>query len=397
MILFLLCGAGTGLGLWLLVIGWVPRPLRLDKALDAPYGRARRTQTLAAAPVSGWAGRWGRPAASWLHRAGLPSAATRRDLATVDKPVDVHLAEQVTATVLGVLVPPVFAGLLTAAGSAPGFTMPAVASLVLGVAGFLAPELSVRSEAAAYRAAFRDALSSFLDLVVISLAAGSGVDQALDDAAQVGSGPAYAEIRYALTEARLARLPPWDILATLGERVAVAELQQLAATVGMAGTEGARVRSSLRSRAIALRERQLTDAEGDANAATERMALPIVALFAGFLIFLGYPALAAVLGGPIKGSRVHEFRSVFNLEPKGGNGFECSLMAWVRQPKAACVGPLGRCRLPPSVLDCGDLPRVALFQRSAPYPVDVVSRRRTWVRGGAAGTPGLVGSMVLKA
>lgn len=74
-------------------------------------------------------------------------------------------------------------------------------------------------------------------------------------------------------------------------------MQQLAATVGMAGTEGARVRSSLRSRAIAMRERQLTDAEGVANAATERMSLPIVALFGGFLIFLGYPALAAVLGG----------------------------------------------------------------------------------------------------
>jgi Flp pilus assembly protein TadB len=90
---------------------------------------------------------------------------------------------------------------------------------------------------------------------------------------------------------------PWDILAALGRRVAVAELHQLAATVGLAGTEGAKVRASLRSRAIALRARQLSDAEGEANAATERMALPIVALFAGFLIFLGYPAMAAVLGG----------------------------------------------------------------------------------------------------
>ncbi|GFJ84877.1 hypothetical protein Phou_090570 [Phytohabitans houttuyneae] len=168
---------------------------------------------------------------------------------------------------------------------------------MLGAAGFLAPELSVRSEAAKYRAAFRDALSSFLDLVVISLAAGSGVDQALDEAAKVGSGPAYTELRYALAEARLARVPPWDILAILGRRIAVPELVQLAATVGLAGTEGAKVRASLRSRAVSMRERRLTDAEGEANAATERMAMPIVALFAGFLIFLGYPALAAVLGG----------------------------------------------------------------------------------------------------
>lgn len=215
----------------------------------------------------------------------------------MDKPIDVHLAEQATATAFGLLLPPVLTTLLAFAGVTPGLTMPAAASLILGVAGFLAPELSVRSDAAKHRAAFRDALSSFLDLVVISLAAGSGVDQALDEAAAVGCGPAYAELRYALTEARLARVPPWDILAVLGQRLAVAELQQLAATVGMAGTEGARVRASLRSRAIAMRERQLTDAEGAANAATERMSLPIVALFGGFLIFLGYPALAAVLGG----------------------------------------------------------------------------------------------------
>ncbi|WP_285691305.1 type II secretion system F family protein [Actinoplanes sp. NBRC 103695] len=293
----LVFGLGTGVGLWLIVVGWRPRPPRLGEALDAPYGLTRQAQVDAETAGAGWAGRWGRPAVRWLRRLGLPTTGTRRDLATVDKPVDIHLAEQATATVFGLLVPPVFAMLLTFAGTGPGFAMPAAASLILGVAGFLAPELSVRSEAAQHRTAFRDALSSFLDLVVISLAAGSGVDQALDEAASVGSGPAYAEIRYALTEARLARVPPWDTLALLGQRLAVPELRQLAATVGMAGSEGARVRSSLRSRAVAMRDKRLTDAEGEANAATERMSLPIVALFAGFLIFLGYPALAAVLGG----------------------------------------------------------------------------------------------------
>ncbi|MET7949422.1 type II secretion system F family protein [Micromonospora sp. NPDC005324] len=295
--LVLLAGLGTGLGLWLIVVGWFPRPPRLDAALDAPHRRDPTADLTAEGRPQGWTGRWGRPAVRGLRRAGLPLASTRRDLATVDKPVDVHLAEQATATVVGLLLPPVAATLLAVAGVGVGAVMPAALSLLLGAAGFLAPELSVRSEAVKHRAAFRDALSSFLDLVVISLASGAGVDQALDDAAKVGSGPAYTELRYALTEARLARVPPWDILAALGRRVAIAELPQLAATVGLAGTEGAKVRASLRSRAIALRARQLTDAEGEANAATERMALPVVALFAGFLIFLGYPALSAVLGG----------------------------------------------------------------------------------------------------
>jgi Flp pilus assembly protein TadB len=292
----LLLGLGTGVGLWLIVVGLFPRPPRLDKALDAPYGLTH-VPTVGQEQASGWAARWGHPAVRWLRRAGLPTAGTRRDLATLDKPAEVHLGEQATAAVFGLLLPPAAATLLGLAGVHIGFLLSVGASLVLSMAGFLAPEVSVRSEAAKYRAAFRDALSSFLDLVVVSLAAGSGVDQALDEAAKVGSGPAYAELRYALAEARLARVPPWDILAVLGRRVAVPELIQLAASVGLAGTEGAKVRASLRSRAVSMRERQLTDAEGEANAATERMSIPIVALFAGFLIFLGYPAVAVVLGG----------------------------------------------------------------------------------------------------
>jgi Flp pilus assembly protein TadB len=296
--LILLAGLGTGLGLWLILIGWYPRPPSLADALDAPE-RLLRRQSLAEAATAnpGWAGRWGRPAVHWLRTLGLPVEATRRDLATIDKPIDVHLAEQATATIFGPLLPPIAATALAVLGFNPGFQLPIGLSLLGAVAGFLTPELAVRTEATKHRAAFRDALSSFLDLVVISLASGSGVDQALDDAARIGTGPAYTELRYALTEAHLARIAPWNILADLGRRVGIGELQQLAATVGLAGTEGAKVRASLRSRAVALRDRQLSDAEGTANAATERMALPIVALFAGFLIFLGFPALSAVLGG----------------------------------------------------------------------------------------------------
>lgn len=291
----LLAGLGTGLGLWLMVVGWYPRPARLDKALAAPYRLAHTAAETELA--SGWTGRVGRPAVRWLHAAGLPTAGTRRDLSTLDKPVEVHLAEQATAAVVGLLLPPVFVTLLAVAGIHIGLPVPVGLSLLLGVTGFVAPELSVRSDAATYRREFRDVLSEFLDLVVIGLASGAGVDQALDEAAAVGTGPAFAELRYALVEARLARVAPWDILGALGRRLGMPELQQLAATVGLAGTEGAKVRASLRSRAIALRDRQLTEAEGDANAATERMALPIVALFAGFLVFIGYPALSAILTG----------------------------------------------------------------------------------------------------
>jgi tight adherence protein C len=291
----LLTAVGTGLGLWLIVVGLWPRPPRLDKvlaALDPPEPVAA-----AADEPDGWVARIGRPGVRYLRRIDLPTESTRRELAAVGTPVSRHLAEQAGATVVGLLLAPVFAIVLTAAGVNIGMTVPAAATLLLGALGFLAPELAVRAEAAKHRAAVRHALGSFLNLTVTALAGGAGVDQALDDAASVGRGPAYAELRYALAEARTGGTPAWDTLAKLGRRVGVEELSQLAATVGLAGAEGAKVRASLRSRAEALRTKQLTDAEASAAAATERMALPIVALMAGFLVFLGFPAVAAVLSG----------------------------------------------------------------------------------------------------
>ncbi len=294
--LVLLTAIGTGLGLWLIVVGLWPRPPRLDKALAALDPPPEPVAPVAD-ELAGWSARVGRPAVRHLQRIGLPTEGTRRELAAVGKPVGVHLAEQAGAAVVGLLLPPVFAMLLAAGGISLGLTVPAAASLLLAALGFLVPELAVRADAAKHRDGFRHALGSFLNLTVTALAGGAGVDQALDDAASVGRGPAYAELRYALAEARDAGVAVWDTLAKLGRRVGVEELRQLAATVGLAGTEGAKVRASLRSRAEALRTKQLTDAEADAAAATERMSLPVVALMAGFLVFLGFPAVAAVLSG----------------------------------------------------------------------------------------------------
>jgi uncharacterized membrane protein len=71
----------------------------------------------------------------------------------------------------------------------------------------------------------------------------------------------------------------------------------LAASVSLAGSEGAKIRASLAAKAHALRARQLADAEAHAQSATERMSLPVVLLFGAFLLFLGYPATVNVLGG----------------------------------------------------------------------------------------------------
>jgi Flp pilus assembly protein TadB len=155
----------------------------------------------------------------------------------------------------------------------------------------------VRAEASRRRDGFRHALSAFLDLVVISLAGGAGIEQALTSAAAVGTGPAFARLRGALEAARITRQPPWSHLAALGQALGVSEMEELAASITLAGTEGAKVKTSLAAKAATLRAHQLAAAETQAQAATERMSLPLVLLFAGFLLLVGFPAIVHVLTG----------------------------------------------------------------------------------------------------
>ena len=67
--------------------------------------------------------------------------------------------------------------------------------------------------------------------------------------------------------------------------------------MALAGDEGARVRVSLAAKATAIRTRALAETERHAHAASERMSLPLVILMAGFVIFLGYPAVMNVVQG----------------------------------------------------------------------------------------------------
>ena len=288
-------GGMVGAGLWLVVTALVPARRSLTDVLTAALTPPPPVAATASSVDAGWSSRVGRPFAGFLAAFGLPRRSVRRDLAVLERPAERHLAEQATSAVAGLVLAPTIAGTTADLGLPLPWQLPVWGGVLLAVLGFLAPDFAVRAEAKARREEFRHALSAFLDLVVISLAGGAGVDGALHDASSVGEGWAFDRLRHALDTARLTSAAPWETLGRLGDQLDVPELLDLAASVSLAGSEGARVRSSLAAKAAALRGRALADAEAAAQSATERMSLPVVWLFGGFLLFIGFPAFQTVM------------------------------------------------------------------------------------------------------
>ena len=302
MIAALICGGVVGLGVLLFVRGYFPpRPSLADALAEL----SSLPQTMPEPVVTdgdevGFAARAGAPIARLLRRVTrgdllLPSV--RRDLAVLERSPERQLAEKVALAIFGLLVVPVLAFVFTLEGAHLPIVLPVWGAVVLAALGFFLPDLSVRGDANGRRAEFRHGLSAYLDLVVIALAAGGGIETALSDAAEVGNGLAFVRLRRCLDEARLSRIAPATALRALGEELRVAELVELSSSLALAGSEGARVRSSIQAKAASMRVHELAATETEAQAATERMTLPMALLLVGFFLLIGFPAFVRVAHG----------------------------------------------------------------------------------------------------
>ena len=299
MTLVLLSAAGFALGLSGLAAALRPEAASLRSTLAAlqrspvaarppgPRGglAVRLQQSAGDRIVAAVATRGGFP--EWLRRAA--------ELA------DTGLADTCGRSALWAVGAVVVGPLVWAAGAATGRPPSLVVPLWLSLAGAavaaLVPWLQLRGAATAARQAARAVVAVYLDLVVLCLAGGMGLEGALHQAAEVTEGPMADRIGAALDHARHTGATPWEALADLGERLQVSELTELAAAVSLAGIEGARIRSTLAAKAAAIRRHQLADAETEANTVTERLFLPAVLLLLGFLLFVGYPAFARIVIG----------------------------------------------------------------------------------------------------
>ena len=226
--------------------------------------------------------------------AGRPSPSRAADLAVCERTLDRYVRDRFVWAAMGAT--PALSFVVLTAADVVDYFPPAVlllATVAGAVAGWLYARIDLRDDAEKARREFRHALSAYLELVAILMAGGAGVETAMFDAVASGRGPAFRHLRSALSAAQARREPPWQLLGELGDRLGVAELEELCASMTLAGG-GALVRESLVAKSAAIRQRDIAALEYEAQSRSETMVLPVALMFAGFLILIGYPALAAL-------------------------------------------------------------------------------------------------------
>jgi Flp pilus assembly protein TadB len=284
--LVILAGTLAGLGVFAAVAQLVPSGPRLDAALARIHAAGAEESELSGLRRS--VGRLG-TTLPWLP---VPAA----DLALFGQDRERWFSSKIICGLAGLGVIPAVTALLLLVGYRPSWSIPAVVSLVLGVGLFFAPDLVTRVNAAERRADFRHALTSYLDLVTLQRGAGAAPTEALEAAAGIGGGWAFARIEAALDASRKAGRPPWEGLSALAAEIGIVELADLADIAEVAGHEGAKILHTLAARAESMRAEALSATKAKAGARSTTMVVPIALLGAGFLLLLIFPIVYRTFG-----------------------------------------------------------------------------------------------------
>jgi len=222
------------------------------------------------------------PFRDWL-RARDEDLSYRLSLAGFRNPqdADTFLSCKLLGPIIGIL-------LATFAGSDNFF----FAALVLGVFGFFAPDIYLFRAIAKRKDKINKSLPDVLDLLVICMEAGLGIDQAtLRIAGEVQHVyPELSEELFITSYEQRAGKPRLEAWRSMSDRVDVDTVRQFVAMLTQTERLGTPIAQSLGNFADALRSKRLLKAEEQAAKTTVKLIFPL-ALFI-------FPALFIVLLGP---------------------------------------------------------------------------------------------------
>ncbi len=173
-------------------------------------------------------------------------------------------------------------------------------SLILGVIGFFVPDFWLSQRIRERKRTISNALPDVLDLLVVCVEAGMGLDAAVakvtdPDVIPVPT-PLHKEMRRMHLEFRAGR-PRTEALHALGVRTGVDDVRKIVAAFIQTEKLGTSLANTLRIHAEASRIARRLRAEKAAHLAPLKMLFPIVLfLFPSFLIALGLPPLLKLRG-----------------------------------------------------------------------------------------------------
>lgn len=193
-------------------------------------------------------------------------------------------------TVIAVLLGLAAAAYVWAKGStmvnAAGITM-----IAAGI-GFLAPNLWLGSACAKRCESIRRGLPDTLDMLVISVESGLGLDAAFQRVGDEMRGvhPSLAEELQLVTLESQMGIPRSEALGNLSTRVGIDEMRSLTAIINQAERFGTSIAKALRNQSDALRVKRRQAAEERAQKTTVKLMAPLI-------LFI-FPAILVVLAGP---------------------------------------------------------------------------------------------------
>jgi tight adherence protein C len=177
---------------------------------------------------------------------------------------------------------------------AKGYSLPNIVGIVTVAAGigFLAPDLWLSSAASKRKEHIRRGLPDTLDMLVISVEAGLGLDAGFQ---RVGDEMKHVhpilsdELRLVTLESQMG-IPRSEALVNLTTRTGLDEIRSLVAVINQAERFGTSIARALRNQSDALRTKRRQAAEERAQKTTVKLMAPLI-------LFI-FPAILVVLAGP---------------------------------------------------------------------------------------------------
>ncbi len=182
-----------------------------------------------------------------------------------------------------------------------------IVSVVFGLVGYGLPMVWLMQKAGKRQESIQKSLADFLDLLVICVEAGLGLDTAISKIANMKSVRTSQYLREELqiyTKDVGFGKPRKQALLDLAERTGVDDLNAIINAIVQAYEMGTGIAQTLRVQSDSLRSKRLAKAEEKANKIPVKMVLPIY-------IFL-FPAIFVCIFGPIGMVMIEAIMKIFN-------------------------------------------------------------------------------------